>query len=63
MAITLNNPGLRTLSVGIFSFVGENSSDYTGMTAASCISIIPIMLVFIFLQKYFVDGIAGAVKG
>ncbi|MEC0229544.1 carbohydrate ABC transporter permease [Paenibacillus alba] len=63
LVFTLNNPSLRTLSVGIFSFIGEHSADYTGMAAAACISIIPIILVFILLQKYFVDGIAGAIKG
>jgi raffinose/stachyose/melibiose transport system permease protein len=63
LVFTLNNPDLRTLSVGMYSFIGEYASDYTGLAAAASISILPIMAVFIAMQKYFVEGIAGAVKG
>lgn len=63
LVFTLNNPDLRTLSVGMYSFIGEYASDYTGLAAAATISILPIMIVFIAMQKYFVEGIAGAVKG
>ncbi|WEG11202.1 carbohydrate ABC transporter permease [Pullulanibacillus sp. KACC 23026] len=62
LIFTLNRPDLRTLAVGMYSFVGEYMTDYTGMTAGATISLIPIMLVFIFMQRYFVEGIAGAVK-
>jgi raffinose/stachyose/melibiose transport system permease protein len=63
LVITLANPELRTLSVGIYSFKGENFVDWGGMTAASTIAIVPVILIFLFLQRYFVDGLAGAVKG
>ncbi|MFD0960545.1 carbohydrate ABC transporter permease [Paenibacillus chungangensis] len=63
LVFTLNNPELRTLSVGISSFVGQYSSDNTGLAAAATISVIPIIAVFIALQKYFVEGVAGAIKG
>lgn len=63
LVFTLNNPDLRTLSVGMFSFIGEYASDYTGLAAAATISILPIVTVYIMMQKYFVEGIAGAVKG
>jgi raffinose/stachyose/melibiose transport system permease protein len=33
------------------------------MTAASTITILPIVILFLFLQRYFIDGLAGAVKG
>ena len=33
------------------------------MTAASTIAIVPVIVMFLFLQRYFVDGLAGAVKG
>lgn len=40
------------------------SSDYGAMFAMSTLSIIPVMLIFIFLQKYLVDGIAtSGLKG
>lgn len=63
LIFTLNNPDLRTLSVGMFAFVGEHYSDNTGLAAAAAISIVPIVAVFVALQKYFVEGVAGAVKG
>lgn len=63
LVITLANPSIRTLSVGIYSFKGENFVDWGGMTAASTIAIVPIILLFLFLQRYFIDGLAGAVKG
>jgi len=63
LVITLANPAMRTLSVGIYSFKGEHFVDWGGMTAASTIAIVPIVLLFLFLQRYFIDGLAGAVKG
>ena len=32
------------------------------MAAAASISLLPVILVFLFMQRYFVEGIAGAVK-
>lgn len=63
LVFTLNKPQLRTLGVGMYQFVGEHSVDWTGAAAAASISLIPIILVFVFFQRYFVEGIAGAVKG
>jgi raffinose/stachyose/melibiose transport system permease protein len=63
LVVTLANPDTRTLSVGIYSFKGEHFVDWGGMTAASTIAIVPIILLFLFLQRYFIDGLAGAVKG
>ena len=63
LVVTLANPEMRTLSVGIYSFKGEHFVDWGGMTAASTIAIIPIIILFLLLQRYFIDGLAGAVKG
>ncbi len=63
LVFTLNKPELRTLGVGMYQFVGEHSIDWTGAAAAASISLIPIIVVFILFQRYFVEGIAGAVKG
>lgn len=62
LVITLNNPSLRTLPVGLYALRGENVVDWTGIAAGASISVIPVILIFILLQKYFVDGMAGAVK-
>jgi raffinose/stachyose/melibiose transport system permease protein len=63
LVFTLNNPDLRTLAVGMFSFFGEHSVDWSGVTAGASISLIPIILVFVFFQRYFIEGISGSVKG
>lgn len=63
LVITLANPAIRTLSVGVYAFRGENFVDWGGMTAASTITILPVVILFLFLQRYFIDGLAGAVKG
>jgi raffinose/stachyose/melibiose transport system permease protein len=62
LVFTFSRPDLRTLSVGMQAFVGENSVDWPGMAAAATLSLVPIVLLFLFLQRYFFDGIAGAVK-
>lgn len=63
LVFTLSQPGLRTLAVGMTSFVGEYSTDYPGLAAAAVISLAPVVAVFVALQRQFVDSIAGAVKG
>jgi raffinose/stachyose/melibiose transport system permease protein len=62
LVFTLGRPDLRTLAVGMFAFVGENSRDWTLICAGATITILPIVVVFLFLQRYFIEGIAGAVK-
>lgn len=62
LVLTLSRPELRTLAVGVYSFRGEYLNDWSGMAAASTIALVPIIVVFLFLQKYFVESIAGAVK-
>ncbi len=62
LVLTLSRPNLRTLAVGIYTFQGENLTNYSDMAAASTISLLPVIIVFLFLQRYFVEGIAGAVK-
>lgn len=63
LIFTLSNPGLRTLAVGMFSFMGETRADFTGLTAAASLSLLPIMAIFVAFQRYFIDGVAGSVKG
>lgn len=63
LVLTLPRPELRTLAVGVYSFQGENLTDWSGMTAASTIALLPIVLVFLVLQRYFIEGVAGAVRG
>ncbi|MBS5521412.1 MAG: carbohydrate ABC transporter permease [Clostridiales bacterium] len=62
LVLTLSKPDLRTLAVGLYALKGEHVVDWTGIAAGATIAVLPIIIVFICLQKYFVNGIAGAVK-
>ncbi len=62
LVFTLAVPELRTLAVGMFAFLGQNTVDWTSLAAGSVITLAPIILVFVLLQRYFINGVAGAVK-
>lgn len=54
----------RMLSNGICYFVGQNTIQYGPAFAAGVISVVPLLVIFIFGQKYFVNSIvSSAVKG
>jgi multiple sugar transport system permease protein len=56
---------LRTLAPGLqLTYLGEFQSNWGNMMAASLFSAIPVTIMFIFLQRYFISGLtSGAVKG
>ncbi|MDH3673854.1 MAG: carbohydrate ABC transporter permease [Anaerolineae bacterium] len=55
---------MRTVSVGMSDFVGQYGIRYGELMASSVMISIPIIVVFFFLQRYFVAGLtAGATKG
>ena len=63
---TISRPEQRTLIVGIMALKnsGENAANWNLMLAGSVVAIVPILIVYIFANKYFVKGmVAGAVKG
>jgi ABC-type glycerol-3-phosphate transport system permease component len=64
-AVTLvHTPEMRTLQPAIFAMVGRYSTNWPGLTAALTVSVLPIIIVYVFMQKQFVAGLtAGAVKG
>ncbi len=54
----------KTIQVGLRRFIQENSSDYHLIMAASVVSLIPVSVVFLALQRYFIEGIAtSGLKG
>jgi len=63
LVFTLANPSLRTLGVGMYAFFGEYSTDWTGLAAGSVMAVLPIIVVFLMLQRYFIQGLAGAIRG
>ncbi|GIN59703.1 ABC transporter permease [Lederbergia ruris] len=59
-----NSQNMRTLNVGLTNMaIGQYGTDWGLLSAGSIISFIPIILLFLFLQKYFISGLtSGAVK-
>ncbi|AIQ53187.1 sugar permease [Paenibacillus sp. FSL R7-0331] len=54
----------KTMVVEIYRYIGEFSSRWDMIFAGTAMSVIPVLIVFVALQKYFVKGIAaGATKG
>lgn len=54
----------KTMVVEIYRYIGEFSSRWDMIFAGTAMSVVPVLIVFIALQKYFVKGIAsGATKG
>ncbi len=62
LVFTFGTPNLRTLAVGMLAFVGTNETDWPGMAAAATLSLLPVVTLFFFAQRYLVEGFAGAVK-
>jgi len=56
---------VRTIPPGLLlSFLGQFKHDWAGMMAASVVVTVPVMIIFVFLQRFLVRGLtAGAVKG
>ncbi|MCE5198553.1 MAG: carbohydrate ABC transporter permease [Armatimonadota bacterium] len=48
---------IRTLPIGLSYFVGLHLTNYTQLMAASMMVVVPVILLFIFNQRYFVEGI------
>ncbi len=56
------NREVQTFTVALYKFYGSMSTPFEIVAAAIIIGMIPIMIVFIFLQKYIYNGLAGSVK-
>lgn len=59
-----NNEAIKTFNVGLTNMaIGQYGTEWGLLTAGSLIGLAPIMLLFIFLQKYFIKGmLGGAIK-
>jgi ABC-type glycerol-3-phosphate transport system permease component len=63
-ATFIHDPLLRTLQPTLFALVGRYSTNWPALTAALTISLIPVITVYLLMQKQFVAGLTvGAVKG
>ncbi|CAM4188558.1 carbohydrate ABC transporter permease [Lederbergia lenta] len=62
-SLVINKDGMYTIPLKMFYFFGEYSKQWHLALAALIIAIIPIVVVYMFLQKYIIKGISdGAVK-
>ncbi len=54
----------RPITAGIFNFMGQYGTKWSYLTAFAIVAIIPVVLIFVFMQKYIISGMTnGAVKG
>ncbi len=62
-SLMLHTRERMTLPVGLVALQGAFASDLRGVAAGVVITVIPILIVFVILQRQFVRGLTGAVKG
>ncbi|MCR5103166.1 MAG: carbohydrate ABC transporter permease [Eubacterium sp.] len=58
--IYLKTEEKKTIQLGLKMFIGQYSSEYGLIMAGSMISLIPVIIMFVFMQKYFVAGVTTA---
>ncbi len=58
--IVTSSTEMRTLANGLALFIGQNTIEYGAAFAGALISLLPMFLLYIFGQKYFVEGMASS---
>ena len=62
--VMVSDESLRTAPLGLAFFQGRNTSDFSLLAAGSVIVALPVVLLYVFLQRHFIRGmLTGAVKG
>jgi multiple sugar transport system permease protein len=62
--ILISDKSKQMLSVGLLQFTGQYDSDTHLMMAAATLTLMPLMILYLFTQRYFIEGIAfSGVKG
>jgi ABC-type glycerol-3-phosphate transport system permease component len=56
--IVLNDSSHYTLPVGMLFLKGQYATDVTALMSISLLAVVPMVAVFVFFQRYFVEGIA-----
>ena len=60
----LQEQTMRTVSLRFYNFVGSTSVEYGYVYAAAIISVFPVVIIYIFTQDKFIEGMtAGSIKG
>jgi len=66
LALSLSKPEIRPLTVGVLALkdMGEGISAWNIMIAGSVLAVFPMVIVYLFMNRFFIEGItAGSVKG
>ncbi len=58
--IYLTKTELKTIQIGLRMFIAQYSAEYGLIMAASVVSLIPVLIVFLALQRFFVEGVASS---
>lgn len=62
--IYFSSDKLKTIQLGIRMFIGQYSAEYGLIMAAAVVALVPVIIIFLFFQRYFVQGIAtSGLKG
>jgi len=62
--IYFSSEKLKTIQLGLRMFISQYSAEYSLIMAASLVSLVPVFILFLFMQRYFIEGIASTgVKG
>jgi multiple sugar transport system permease protein len=60
------DPNVRPIELGLYNFLQSAGTDYTGLCAAVTFTTLPVLVIFLLLQRYFITGAfsaAGGVRG
>ncbi len=58
--IYINSEAKKTIQVGLRMFISQYSAEYSLIMAASLIALIPVLIIFLALQRFFVEGVASS---
>ncbi|MBX3538594.1 MAG: carbohydrate ABC transporter permease [Chelatococcus sp.] len=62
--VMTTNDSVRTLPIAIYNFLGYYGREWGPLTAGAMVSIIPLIVIFVLFQRYFLSGMTGgSVKG
>lgn len=62
--IYLNSQSLKTIQLGLRMFIQQYGADYALIMAAALVALVPVVILFLALQRFFIEGIASTgVKG
>lgn len=62
--LLVSTPDMRTLPVGLSQFITEAGPNYNLLMAYSSIIIVPVIVLYVFLQKYVIEGVSrSGIKG